>query len=66
MELRTDRLIIRDFERSDIDAIYKIFSDPIVNQYLPWYPLENVDDAKVFFNNKIENNNEYFMAICLK
>ncbi|WP_125761822.1 GNAT family N-acetyltransferase [Companilactobacillus hulinensis] len=66
MEIRTDRLIIRDFEESDIDAIYKIFSDPIVNQYLPWYPLENVDDTKVFFNNRIENNNGYFMAICLK
>ena len=35
MILQTDRLILRHLERDDLDALYKLYSDPEMRQYYP-------------------------------
>lgn len=46
--LKTERLILRKFTESDLDSIYRIFSDTDVNEFLPWFPLKTIEDAKTF------------------
>lgn len=45
-EIKTKRLILRKFSEKDVDAYFKIMSDPIVNKFLPWYPLKDLEQAK--------------------
>ena len=65
-EIRTNRLILRKFTIDDLDAIFSIFNDKEVNTYLPWFPLNSLEDAKRFFEEKYENTTDYKFAICLK
>ncbi len=39
----TDRLILRQFTKDDIKAIFDVQKDKEVNTYLPWYPLECIN-----------------------
>lgn len=64
--LMTKRLILRKFTINDLAAIYKIFSNKKVNTYLPWFPLESMADAKLFFEERYKYSNDYNYAICLK
>lgn len=68
--LRTDRLILRKFIKDDLEALFEIFSDEEVNVFLPWYPLETMEDASIFysrcFENKYQQECSYNYAICLK
>ncbi len=68
--LTTDRLILRKFHAADINDLISIFSDTIVNEFLPMYPLKNMDAAHKFFaENYIETYNKpfgYKYAICMK
>lgn len=43
--LETERLILRRFTEDDLEAIFSIFSDKEVNTYLPWYPVETMEQA---------------------
>lgn len=69
-ELTTKRLILRKFTENDIGALYNIFSDKEVNQFLPWFPLTTIEDAWVFYKKQFEcKYNQpcsYNYAICLK
>lgn len=68
--LTTKRLILRKFAGNDIEALYKIFSDEEVNQFLPWFPLTTVEDARVFYKKQFESKDReqcsYHYAVCLK
>lgn len=68
--LKTQRLILRKFTESDLEALYKIFSDKEVNTFLPWFPLKSPEDAKTFFKTRIESRYEteqaYNYAVCLQ
>lgn len=68
--LRTDRLILRKFMKDDLEALFEIFSDEEVNVFLPWYPLETMEDASIFysrcFKSKYQQECSYNYAICLK
>lgn len=44
----TDRLILRQFTKDDIKAIFNIQKDKEVNTYLPWYPLKTLEEAEKF------------------
>lgn len=35
--LMTERLILRNFQENDLEAIFKIFSDEKINTFLPWF-----------------------------
>lgn len=70
--IETKRLILRHFEvnETDIQALFSIFSDETVNNYLPWYPLETKDQVIEFYHKhilpKYEEEKGYYFAICLK
>ncbi len=68
--IETERLILRKFAGDDIEALYKIYSDEEVNTFLPWYPLKNMDEAFVFFQEqyaaKYALPQAYAYAICQK
>lgn len=68
--IKTDRLIIRNFEDTEIDiqGIYNIFSDTEVNKFLPMFPLTDLKSAKEFYNEKIlplKESDGFYYAICL-
>mgnify|MGYP000003524482 FL=1 len=68
--LNTQRLILRKFNENDLEAFYDIFSDKEVNQFLPWFPLKNLDEAKSFYQERYasiyQKKQGYAYAICLK
>lgn len=68
--LRTERLILRRFAESDLEALFLIFGDEEANRFLPWYPLRNMGDARRFYEeryaSKYARAQGYDYAICLK
>jgi len=67
--LITDRLILRELQASDAEQIFKIRTDPRVNEFLDREPSRSVDDSLKFINNilKAQNNKDTIMwAIALK
>ena len=68
--LNTKRLILRRFEKKDIGDLYRILSDEEVNRFLPWFALENIEEARRFFEKryaaKYALSQGYAYAICLK
>lgn len=65
IRIETDRLILRKFEESDLEAIYSLLSDEEVNTFLPWYPVKDMAEAKSFFKERLRDQ-KYGFAICLK
>lgn len=68
--LTTRRLILRHFTKQDIPAIYEIYRDREVNTFLPWFPLNSMEEAEILFKESYEKAYEqgrgYRYAICLK
>ena len=68
--LRTDRLILRRFMEKDMEALFLILSDKEANEFLPWYPAEDLADAKRFYEERYvpeyAQNKAYVYAICQK
>lgn len=68
--LKTERLILRKFTENDLKALYEIYSDKEVNQFLPWFPLTTMKEAKGFyekeFKGKYNQECSYNYAICFK
>jgi ribosomal-protein-alanine N-acetyltransferase len=66
----TERLILRKFCEDDLEALFLIYSDKEVNTFLPWYPVETIDAARTFFQERYVKNYmqpySYDYAICLK
>ena len=65
IRIETNRLILRRFEEADMEAIYLLLSDKEVNIFLPWYPVQDMDEAKNFFEKRLKRK-KYCFAICLK
>lgn len=69
-EIQSERLILRKFTETDLPALYLIFQDKDVNQFLPWYPLDSPEQARSFFEQRYASqyvqNQSYAYAICLK
>lgn len=70
VRLETERLILRKFTEDDIEALYRILNDKEVNTFLPWFPLESLEEAEVFFQERFESKYRqpcaYHYAVCLK
>lgn len=68
--LKTKRLILRKFTENDLKALYEIYSDKEVNQFLPWFPLTTIEEARGFykkqFESKYKQEYSYNYAICFK
>lgn len=66
----TERVILRQFTVNDLDSLFSIYADKEVNTYLPWFPIENLEEAKVMLEEKYLKAylkpQGYNYAICLK
>ena len=54
--LTTQRLVLRPFQKDDIDAIYMIFKDKEANTFLPWFPLKSIEEAKKLYEEKYQKS----------
>lgn len=66
--IETERLILRNFTEKDADALFAILSDKDVNEFLPMFPLKDIEEAKkylLYIENYIQQKGLYY-AICLK
>lgn len=52
LPIETERLLLRDFEPTDLEAFHACASDPEVTRYLPWGPNELADTGD-FLRRKI-------------
>ena len=68
--IMTGRLILRKFTIADVNALFEIFSDRQTNRFLPWQPLENIEEAKTFLQERFlsyyDKSSNYRYAICLQ
>lgn len=68
--IETERLILRKFSEDDMEALFLILSDRKVNQFLPWYPMKDLEETKAFYQEhyaaKYAQPQAYAYAICLK
>lgn len=67
--LITDRLVLRELQANDAEQIFKIRTDPRVNQFIDREPSKSVDDSLKFINNILKaqyNNCSVMWAITLK
>lgn len=68
--LETERLILRKFTTSDMEALFLILAEEEVNRFLPWFPLKKLEEAKAFYEKKYAAVYQlpwgYQYAICLK
>mgnify|MGYP001498942358 CR=1 FL=1 len=50
--LETERLLLRRFSENDLYALFKIHSDKDLNTYLPWFPLQSIEEASLFLRER--------------
>lgn len=65
LRLETERLILRNFHKSDMDALFALLRDEEVNTFLPWFPVKNMEETRNFYEQRFANN-AYCFAICFK
>ena len=51
--LETERLILRKFTDDDVEDMFLIYSDEEVNQFLPWFPFQTVQETRDYLYNNI-------------
>ena len=65
VRLETERLILRPFAPEDLEALYELLHDEIVNRFLPWFPVKELAETRAFYEARFAGQ-EYKLAICLK
>src|SRR5687767_2071305 len=63
--LTTERLTLRKLSESDVQEIFLLRSDPLINKYLNRQPCKTFEDASEFID-RIKNNSLSYWAIALK
>lgn len=68
--LETQRLLLRKFKQEDATALLSLLRDKEVNTFLPWFPLETLEQAQAFLEERFLRCYElpcsYHYAVCLK
>lgn len=69
--ITTQRLLLRNFNQGDVNAIYDLMSNPAVTQYYDLDSFTHMSQAEEFVESRIDQNNEsgnrgFRWAICLK
>ena len=68
--LETGRVILRKLTEHDMEWLFVILQDKEVNQFLPWYPIDSIEEAKKFYEERYASKyvqpQAYAYAICLK
>ena len=49
---QTHRLLLRPFSLDDAPQAFRIFFDPVVNTFLPWYPVETLAETQAFLKER--------------
>jgi [ribosomal protein S5]-alanine N-acetyltransferase len=57
--IETERLILRPFERSDAEAAFGWFGDPIVMRFTPMGPDKSIEDTKAKLRFLMEHHEEH-------
>lgn len=63
--LKTKRLILRRFTPQDLPALFQILSDREVNRFLPWDPVNDLNETRLFYEERYAHKSGYCYAICL-
>lgn len=70
MGFETERLVLRKFTEKDIEALFLILKDEEVNMFLPWYPVKDLEETKIFYEERFASQyaqpQACAYAICLK
>ena len=56
--LKTKRLVLRDFETEDFSDVFVYASDPLVCRFLPWGPVDDVNNSKQFIDKCLRERAE--------
>lgn len=68
--IETTRLRLRKFTPADVEDFFVLMKDPVVNRFLPWVPLQTVEQAAAFLQERYIScyslPSAYRYAICLK
>lgn len=68
--LETERLVLRKFTEDDLKWLFLILHDRETNQFLPWYPINSMEEAREFYKktyaSKYVQPQAYAYAVCLK
>lgn len=51
--IETERLILRKFTGSDVPDIFFIYGNREVNKFLPWFPLNTMEEARAYLYSEI-------------
>lgn len=69
-DIETERLIIRAFTEDDVNDFFLIVKDKEANTFLPWFPLETLEDALDFLRehylDHYDKPSAIRYAVCLK
>ncbi len=70
LPLRTERLILRDFEEADWESVHTYASDPEVVRYMEWGPDSEEDTSdfiqRVITHQRAEPRRHFELAVVLK
>ena len=68
--LTTQRLILKKFCETDLQAMFLLLGDKEINTFLDMLPLKNIEEAKTWLQEqyleKYKNPEGYHYAVCLK
>ena len=64
MLLYTERLILRRWEESDAEQLFKYAQDPDIGPIAGWPPHKNIEESRFIIKNVLQGKEAY--AICLK
>lgn len=68
--IKTNRLVLRKFTEKDMESLFLILHDEETNRFLPWYPIHDLEETKLFFHKKYvleyAQPQGYAYAICSK
>lgn len=66
--MENEEITLRHFTDGDLDALFEIFGNDEINQFLPWFTLNNKEEAVAFYEArfKVKGKPFYNYAICLK
>jgi len=64
--LETDRLILRDYKKTDADDMHRLWSDKETMYYLDNIWCKTIDDTMVYLQTGLENSDGHYFCICEK
>ena len=64
--IETDRLILRDYKESDLEAMHSLWSDKKTMYYLDDILCHTIDDTIIYLKTGLANSDGHYFCICEK